>query len=122
MRQESDTGLSLSSLSALAVISVHGPMTLGTLADLEKVSPPTITRVVRRLEADGLVQLIAGEEDRRHKFVQVTDVGARLLATSRERKNAWLTSQMSELSGTDIKALRRVVGLFEGLVGAEVTR
>lgn len=83
MRQESDTGLSLSSLSALAVISVHGPMTLGTLADLEKVSPPTITRVVRRLEADGLVQLIAGEEDRRHKFVQVTDVGARLLATSR---------------------------------------
>lgn len=40
----------------------------------------------------------------------------------RERKNAWLTSQMSELSGTDIKALRRVVGLFEGLVGAEVTR
>src|SRR5258708_19232014 len=55
LRQESGAGLSPSQQSALAVIANHGPLTLGALAEHERVAPPSITKVVTKLEADGLV-------------------------------------------------------------------
>ena len=36
-------------------IEHHGPLTLGALAEHERVAPPSITKVVAKLEADGLV-------------------------------------------------------------------
>jgi DNA-binding MarR family transcriptional regulator len=65
LRQESDTGLSPSQLSALAVIENHGPLTLGALADHERIAPPSITKVVTKLEADGLVTRTPCPDDRR---------------------------------------------------------
>ena len=65
LRQESDTGLTPSQLSALAAIEHDGPLTLGALADHERVAPPTVTRVVAKLEADGLVARTADPDDRR---------------------------------------------------------
>ena len=55
LRQESGAGLSPSQQSALAVIANHGPLTLGALAEHERVAPPSITKVVSKLECDGLV-------------------------------------------------------------------
>ena len=55
LRQEADAGLTPSQLSALAVIEREGPLTLGALADQEKVAPPSITKVVAKLESIGLV-------------------------------------------------------------------
>ena len=52
LRQEADAGLTPSQLSALAVIDRQGPLTLGALADHEQVAPPTITKVVAKLEAE----------------------------------------------------------------------
>ena len=52
LRQEADAGLTPSQLSALAVIEREGPLTLGALADHEKVAPPSITKVVAKLEVD----------------------------------------------------------------------
>src|SRR4051812_21479400 len=65
LRQEAQTGLSPSQLSALAMVERHGPLTLGALADHEQVAPPTITRVVVKLEADGLLTRQPDPDDRR---------------------------------------------------------
>src|SRR2546429_8406607 len=65
LRQQSDAGLSPSQLSALATIEHHGPMTLGALADHERVAPPSITKVVAKLEAAGLVARELDRADRR---------------------------------------------------------
>jgi DNA-binding MarR family transcriptional regulator len=43
--------------AALATIGREGPLTLGALAASEQVSPPTITRVVSKLEAAVLERL-----------------------------------------------------------------
>src|ERR1700752_82582 len=64
-RQESGAGLSPSQLSALAVIANHGPLTLGALAEHERVAPPSITKVVTKLECDGLVPRAPDPSDRR---------------------------------------------------------
>lgn len=112
LRQESDAGLTPSQLSALAAIENEGPLTLGALADHERVSPPTITRVVTKLEADGLVHRTPDTEDRRISRVQTTDAGDALLAELRKRKNAWLTDRIRELSDDQ---RRRLAGALDVL-------
>ena len=97
LRQESGAGLTSSQLSALAVIEHHGPLTLGAVAEHEGVAPPSITRVVGRLEADGLVVRHTDPDDRRVTRVTVSGRGAALLAESRRRKTAWLTSRIAAL-------------------------
>jgi DNA-binding MarR family transcriptional regulator len=97
LRQESSAGLSPSQLSALAVIANHGPMTLGALAEQERVAPPSITKVVSKLESDGLVTRTPCPDDRRVCRVAVSPDGAALLDETRRRKTAWLTARISEL-------------------------
>ena len=63
LRRLGDTGLSPSQISALTSIERHGPLTLGALADHERVAPPSITKVVEKLVEAGLVA--AGARRRR---------------------------------------------------------
>ncbi len=59
LRQEADAGLSPSLTAALATIERHGPLTPSRLAELERVQRPTATRLVAKLEQDGLVERTA---------------------------------------------------------------
>ena len=97
LRQESGAGLSPSQQSALAVIANHGPLTLGALAEHERVAPPSITKVVSKLECDGLVVRTPDPGDRRVCRVAISPEGSSLLEESRRRKTAWLTARISEL-------------------------
>src|SRR5438309_8280661 len=71
LRQEAGAGLTPSQLSALAVIANHGPLTLGALADHERVAPPSITKVATKLEAQNLVVRTPDPADRRIAWVAV---------------------------------------------------
>ena len=55
LRAEAGDELSPTLVAALVSVERHGPLTLGRLAELERVTPPSITRVVAALERDGLV-------------------------------------------------------------------
>jgi DNA-binding MarR family transcriptional regulator len=112
LRQEAHTGLSPSQLSALAMVDRHGPVTLGALADHEQVSPPTITRVVVKLEADGFLTRQPDPDDRRVTRVGVTAKGRALLGTSRRRKTEWLTTR---LEGLDEEQRARLADALDAL-------
>jgi hypothetical protein len=55
LRQHGVGGLTPSQLSALAALDRHGSLRLGELARVEAGSPPTLTKVVGGLEAEGYV-------------------------------------------------------------------
>jgi DNA-binding MarR family transcriptional regulator len=97
LRQEAQTGLSPSQLAALAAVERHGPLTLGALADLEQVAPPSVTRVVAKLEADGFLTRQPDPDDRRVTRVVVTPKGRNLLGASRRRKTTWLATRLEDL-------------------------
>ena len=97
LRRQGDTGLSPSQLSALTSVENHGPMTLGALADHERVAPPTVTKVVGKLEELGLVVRRADPSDRRVARVSITDAGAALLGEVRQRKDVWLAARLAEM-------------------------
>jgi DNA-binding MarR family transcriptional regulator len=102
-------------LSALAVVGKRGPLTLGSLAEIEGVAPPTVTKVVQRLAAAGLVDRIVDSDDRRVRYVECTDLGRELLATSRERKNAWLAGKLGAISGGDRETIAAALEILEQL-------
>jgi DNA-binding MarR family transcriptional regulator len=115
LRQEAQTGLSPSQLSALTTVERHGPVTLGALAELEKVAPPSVTRVVAKLEEDGLVTRRRDEGDRRVTRVVVTGKGRNLLTASRRRKTTWLATRLGELDADGRARLSEALDVLDEL-------
>ncbi len=117
MRQQTDTGLSPTLLVTLATVESSGPLTLGDLAAREKVAPPTITRAVAGLEAEGLVVRRIDPADRRVARVEVTPKGRRLLERTRTRRNAWLARRLRALPADEAQRLAEAVTALERLAG-----
>ena len=116
LRQESGAGLSPSQQSALAVIANHGPLTLGALAEHERVAPPSITKVVSKLECDGLVTRTPDPSDRRICRVAISPDGEALLEESRRRKTAWLAARINELSPERLRRLADALDVLDELI------
>lgn len=118
LRQEADAGLTPSLLSALAVIDHHGPLTLGALAEHERLAPPSVTKIVTRLEADGLVVRTPDPDDRRVCRVSTSPQGDALMAESRRRKTAWLTDRIRGLDPDQRRRLADALDVLDELAGA----
>ena len=78
--QDETSGLSPARLSALSVVVFGGPVTLGRLASAERVTAPTMTRLVAALEADGLVSRRDDVRDRRVVWLSATAKGKKIIA------------------------------------------
>jgi DNA-binding MarR family transcriptional regulator len=55
LRQQAVGQITASQISALAAVSKHGELSLGELAAIEQIAPPSMTRIAARLEAQGLL-------------------------------------------------------------------
>ncbi|HXY95029.1 MAG TPA: MarR family transcriptional regulator [Acidimicrobiia bacterium] len=119
VRQEALSGgddLTASRLAALATIDALGPITLGELAAEEQVQPPSMTRIVARLEENGLAIREVDERDRRIVRVQITPAGRRTLETSRTRKAAFLAQRVARLSPEARAVLADALPVLEALI------
>jgi DNA-binding MarR family transcriptional regulator len=119
LRRQGDTGLTPSQLSALTSIERHGPLTLGSLADHERVAPPSITKVVAKLEERGFVARRADAADRRVAHVSCTPAGGALLAHVRQRKDVWLASRLADLDHDQLARLAAALDVIDELTGRD---
>ncbi|MSO86035.1 MAG: MarR family transcriptional regulator [Acidimicrobiia bacterium] len=115
LRQEGGGGLTPSQLSALAAVHNNGPLTLGALADYERVAPPTITKCVAKLEAAGLLERTTDGTDRRIHRVSTTKSGDALIAETRRRKTTWLTQRLEALDPTERSRLAAALDVLDRL-------
>lgn len=106
-------------MAALATIENHGPLTPSSLAERERIKRPTATRVLQRLEEEGLIERSADPDDGRSAVVRVTREGAALLKKLRSRKNAYLARRLRELPDEDVAALERAADVLERLLDGE---
>jgi DNA-binding MarR family transcriptional regulator len=116
LRQESLGGLSPAQASALGSVRRHGRPTLGELAAIEQVQPPTMTRIVASLAEAGMVTRVADTIDRRSARVRITPAGERALERIRTRKNAFLLRRLGELSADEQQHAAELVALLEHLL------
>jgi DNA-binding MarR family transcriptional regulator len=111
--------LTASRLAALATVERLGPITLGELAAVEQVQPPSMTRIVARLEELGLATRETDADDRRVARVRVTGDGRALLTRSRTRKDAFLARRVSALTPDERATLERALPLLDRLMDDE---
>lgn len=119
MRQQDQSGFTPTTMAALATIERQGPLTLGELAAIEQVAPPTVTKSVTRLEAAGFVTRQQDDTDRRIHRVQVTAEGHRQLQEARSRRTAWLATRLHQFDPDELERLADVLDLFERLTSCE---
>src|ERR687896_2324102 len=116
-REDARTGLSGPRLSALSVVVFGGPLTLGELAAAEQVRPPTMTRLVRALEARGLVTREGDAHDGRVVRLRATAKGRALMAEGRARRVRALAEGLRTFEAADVAALGGAVETLERGVG-----
>ena len=120
LRQQAPADVTPSMLSALTVVERLGPITLGDLAGFERVRPPTMTRIVARLEEDGLVSKEPDGSDRRITRLSLSDAGRKLIAKNRTRKDAYLADRLRQLSSRERSQLQAGVEVIQRLLDEEV--
>jgi DNA-binding MarR family transcriptional regulator len=109
------SGLSGPRLSALSVVVFAGPLTMSALAQAEQVQPPTITKLVREMEREGLVERVRDRDDRRVLMVGATARGRQLLEQGRRRRVVRLAAALEALPERDRKLVARAAELIDRL-------
>jgi len=117
-RADAASGLSPARMSALSVLVFGGARTIGALAQVEGVTPPTMTRLVAGLEHDGLVTRAPSAADRRAVVISATPAARRALVEGRERRLTELIGLLAGTSKGDRRALTRASAVIERILGA----
>jgi DNA-binding MarR family transcriptional regulator len=115
LRQQAVGQITASQLSALSAVAKRGETTLGELAAVERIAPPSMTRIAARLEEAGLLERRADASDRRVVRVAVSSAGEELLAETRTRRDAFLAARLQGLTEEERGILERAVPLLEHL-------
>ncbi|MDQ1366462.1 MAG: hypothetical protein QOE57_2504 [Acidimicrobiaceae bacterium] len=117
LRQEAGADITLSQLSALSTVERRGPVSLKELADVERITPPSMTRISTCLEERGLVMRTVDAADRRVARLAITDSGLELLAKTRSRRDAYLAARLQALAPHELATLTDALPILERLVG-----
>ncbi len=113
-RRDDESGVTAPHLSVLSVLVFGGgARTLGELAAAEQVTPPSMTRIVRNLEASGLVERQADAADRRVVRVTATERGRQILLDGRRRRVADLAASLGAVTDDELETLARAAELIE---------
>lgn len=107
--------LTITQHAALAAVERNRSMTPGELAEYEKVQPPSMTRVIAALEAQGLLRRSPHPTDGRQVVLSITEEGRDLLRRGRRRKEAWLSQKLAELTPEEREILSRAAPILDKL-------
>ena len=119
VRQTRPVGdLTATQLSALASLELAGTMTPRELADIERVRPPTMTKIVAKLEERGLVHRTPHPTDGRQVILAATPAGRAMLAQFRRVREEWLAQRLAELTADQRETLRRAAEILHDVARA----
>ena len=94
----------------LLELDAHGPCTQTQLAGALGCEPPSVTVMVQKLEAAGLIERSPSASDGRATVVELTDTGRALMP---KLKEVWLRlaeATVAGLSGASLDSLLAVLG------------
>lgn len=115
-QEDRATGVSAPRLSALSVLVFGGPRTIGALATVEGVTPPTMTRLIAGMDADGLVDRLPDDTDRRVVRVAASETGRSLLLAGRDRRVATLAAMLQPLTAKERRRLTAAAEIVERML------
>ncbi|MGD0344654.1 MAG: MarR family transcriptional regulator [Acidimicrobiales bacterium] len=114
-RTQAGAALTPSETTILSVVVRQGPLRLTDLAASEGMNPTMLSRLVRDLEGDGLVQRKTDRVDRRAARVEATPAGRRLHARIRNERSDTLSAALALLPEDERRALGAGLPVLEAL-------
>jgi DNA-binding MarR family transcriptional regulator len=115
-REDAGAGVSPARMSALSVLVFAGPKTISELAGLERVKVPTMSKLVKAMEEEGLVSRHPHENDARSVILTATAKGRRVLERGRELRLAVLEGLLGEASAREVGVVREAAEIVDRLV------
>src|SRR6266508_3467712 len=107
LRQARPVGeLTITQLSALTSLELAGALTPRELADAERVQPPTMTKIVAKLEDRGLIQRTPHPTDGRQVILAASEAGRAVVAEHRRARDAAPGERDPAEVGTRVSAVR----------------
>lgn len=97
----------------LAALDRLGSLNVGELTEALGVSQPGVTRMLARLEAEGLVQSAQAEDDRRVRTVELTRSGRQLVARAKRTTWSELEAAVADACAGSAQALLPAVAALE---------
>ncbi len=101
--------------SVLFQLANHGPQTLGSLSEREKVTPPSMNRTTTALVAAGLVTRATAEDDARKITLDLSDAGRAFVGETRRRRDAWFTKRLAALTPEQRQVLEQAMPILQEL-------
>ena len=115
-RVDDAAGIGPAQLSALSVLYFTGPLTLRGLADAERVTAPTMSRIVDALERGTLARRAPHPDDARSVTVSLTPKGRRLFERARQRRLDRLDELFAGATRDELETLARAAEIVERAV------
>ena len=115
-RSSGATGLGAQSgavWSTLAELRTSSPLRLGELAERVRVTQPTMTGLIARLDEAGWIRRVHDESDGRAWLIEATDAGLTALGEHRLRLDSALAPLFDDLDDDDRRVLERAAALVE---------
>ena len=110
LRHETESlGVTSGQATLLWQIREHPGLRLRELAALERISAPSLSGHVDRLERAGLIDRVRSRDDRRRVGLELTAEGARLLRRVRARRTSWLAERLQALEPDEVEAIERAI-------------
>lgn len=113
--RRAEVGVSSVSWRVASTLEHHGPLRLGEIAERERVTRPTATDVVRRLEQEGLVSRTPDPADARSALVDLTPAGREQLERWRAQLAAGVGPVLADLPPEELDALARATRVLADL-------
>lgn len=110
--------LTVTQVSALTSLRLAGAMTPRELADVERVQPPTMTKIVAKLEDRGLVQRTPHPTDGRQVILAATEGGQAVLDQFERARDEWLAHRLAALDEDQRETLHRAAEILQQLARA----
>lgn len=104
-------------MSLLGTLRDQGPSRITDLADFERVSQPTMTALVSRLEREGLVRRGPSAADGRVVLVDITDAGRDLQRRVKRARADLLRERLTLLDPETLRALAAALPALARLGG-----
>ena len=108
-------GLTRTQLSVLGSVGRLKTVPVGELAEIEGLNPTMLSRIVGKLEADGLVRRLPAADDRRAVQVQITPAGRALHLKLRRLRTQLFAERLAELPTGQAAELLAALPALESL-------
>ncbi len=116
VRYESDNELASHQFSALIRLE-HAPRTNSEIAEIEKVSAPSMCRTTQGLVNRGLVSRADDPTDRRQVILSLTPEGRKTIERVRRHRDEWMLERLEGLTDDERDLLHRASDVLAKVAG-----